>query len=560
MAPSANPFDASRSELMSLLKPLLTAASAAGHRRLLVFSGSAAWARRQAEEVMSVVKARHPVWLGEANDSPQIAVPLSAASRFLGRELDLVVFDAHVGFDPDGFAAISGALKGGGLMLLLIPPLRGWPQAPDGERRRLAVYPHSEQDVGGRFLRRLARVLESDPAVAWFVENQCAAISASPQPSGGQARPPDGDCRTPDQSAAVEALIHVVTGHRRRPLVVTADRGRGKSAALGIAVARLFNAGRCGRVIVTAPRRDAVNVVFDHAARRLPRATVHRNRLDCEGGRLEFVAPDALLGSARSADLLLVDEAAALPAGLLVQLLERFPRVCFATTVHGYEGTGRGFSVRFAPTLDRLAPGWRRLQLEQPVRWAPGDPLEDLVFRALLLDAEPPSLPDDRNAVSGLRIERLDRDRLAVDETLLRDVFGLLVAAHYRTTPLDLRHLLDGPNLDVWIARVGRDVVGTMLVAREGGFDAGLGRKIWAGERRPRGHLLPQALALASGLEEAPCRLALRVIRIAVHPRLLRRGIGRRACKPARLGVRHVSRSLQLSRQAEVQTCHMTFR
>lgn len=526
MALPANTFDASRFELLSLAERLRTEAARAGHRRLLVISGRAAWARQQAQTVLGSVQPRQPLWLGDANDASQTAVPLSAASQYLGRELDLVVFDAHAGFDPDAFAAISGALKGGGLMLLLIPACRDWPEAPDPERGRLAVYPYSEQDVGGRFLRRLAQMFEHDPTVTWLVEGRRPAVPVPPLPSGGQAVSPDGDCRTPDQAAAVEALIHVVAGHRRRPLVLTSDRGRGKSAALGIAVARLFDTGRCARVIVTAPRRDAADAVFNHAARRLPRATVHRNLLDCDGRQLTFVAPDALLSSIQPADLLLVDEAAALPAGLLIQLLERFPRICFSTTVHGYEGTGRGFAVRFAPTLDRLAPGWRRLQLDQPVRWAPADPLENLVLRALLLDAEPPSLSGGHMEASGRRIERLDRDALADDEALLRGVFGLLVAAHYRTTPLDLRHLLDGPNIDVWVARIGREVVGTLLVAREGGFDAGLGRDVWAGERRPRGHLLPQVLAFASGLEEAPCRHAMRIIRIAVHPRLLRRGIG----------------------------------
>jgi tRNA(Met) cytidine acetyltransferase len=50
---------------------------------------------------------------------------------------------------------------------------------------------------------------------------------------------------------------------------------------------------------------------------------------------------------------------------------------------------------------------------------------------------------------------------------------------------------------------------------------------VWSGHRRPRGHLLPQVLALHAGLEEAASARALRIIRIAVHPAARRRGIGR---------------------------------
>ncbi|BBI53235.1 hypothetical protein HORIV_56560 [Vreelandella olivaria] len=70
----------------------------------------------------------------------------------------------------------------------------------------------------------------------------------------------------------------------------------------------------------------------------------------------------------------MVDEAAAIPAALLGQWLTAFPRIAFATTVHGYEGSGRGFALRFRATLDRLTPQWKALTLNAPIRWRSGDP------------------------------------------------------------------------------------------------------------------------------------------------------------------------------------------
>ena len=83
------------------------------------------------------------------------------------------------------------------------------------------------------------------------------------------------------------------------------------------------------------------------------------------------MAPDALLASTTEADWLIVDEAAAIPGPLLEKLVSRFPRVLLTTTVQGYEGTGRGFLLKFCARFS----GLRRYTLSTPVRWAAGCPL-----------------------------------------------------------------------------------------------------------------------------------------------------------------------------------------
>jgi hypothetical protein len=50
---------------------------------------------------------------------------------------------------------------------------------------------------------------------------------------------------------------------------------------------------------------------------------------------------------------------------VLSALLPYFPRILMTTTVQGYEGTGRGFLLKFCATL----PQWRAFTLDDPLRW-----------------------------------------------------------------------------------------------------------------------------------------------------------------------------------------------
>ena len=151
--------------------------------------------------------------------------------------------------------------------------------------------------------------------------------------------------------------------------MLTADRGRGKTAALGIAAANLL-ADKVDYIVVTAPLFSSVETLFSHARSLLAGAEQHGHTLLWQGRRIQYLPPDELLRSTPAARLLLVDEAAAIPAPLLSAMLDHYHRVVFTTTVHGYEGTGRGFAIRFQRELDRRRPNWQLQTLLQPVRWA----------------------------------------------------------------------------------------------------------------------------------------------------------------------------------------------
>ncbi|MFC3294543.1 tRNA(Met) cytidine acetyltransferase TmcA [Modicisalibacter luteus] len=523
------------------LNDLCDRLNARRHRALLWVAEPASEAVSQAHALWQARCWQSPLWLGPEPGLDGIAaLPAAKARTRLGGEHDLVIFDAaslRAGFDPDAFGAVSGTVRAGGLLVLLTPETwRIGVPGPDADYARLAAWPHTAESLSARYLARLARRLGESPHVQHWPVGAAGLTLPAERQDDVSAPPDDAACLTQDQAQAVRRLTRL---RRRRPVVLTADRGRGKSAALGIAAVRRLQAGE-RRLWVTAPRPAAVEPLFERLAALLPEGRREGNTfyagIDGAGAEVRFLAPDALLEALQAPDVdlsspptLFVDEAAAIPSPLLSRWLSAFPRIAFATTVHGYEGTGRGFALRFRERLERDTPGWRELRLAQPVRWAEGDPLEAVTRDLLLLDAEPDERPQVTQALADhdVRLVVLDRDTLADDDVRLNALFGLLVQAHYRTTPADLRQLLDGPGTHLLAAYAGGVCVGICQASEEGGFPAGLAQAIALGQRRPRGHLLAQSLAAHAGQAEAAEAGWCRITRIAVHPAARRLGIGR---------------------------------
>ncbi|MBQ0757948.1 MAG: tRNA(Met) cytidine acetyltransferase, partial [Amphritea sp.] len=421
---------------------------------------------------------------------------------------------------------------------ILITPLPElWEGFSDPEYQHIAVEPYVEKDVGRRFIRHLQKTIVVDDQLIHFCENvpppknPCSASITIARAT--DAAPEGFPYKTADQASVVNNCLKMVD-QRRSVRVVTADRGRGKSAALGIIAARLMN-GDAVEIILTAPSRSSVQSVFTMIKMLLPAEQLHCDRDSWTFGksRMRFILPDLLIQQRPAADLLLVDEAAAIPAPVLLNMLD-YPRVIFASTLHGYEGTGQGFAVRFMPLLDKRVPERELLRMEQPVRWAEDDPLERFTYQALLLDAEPVQFPttqqDQGVDLESLSFKRLYSDELVANTSLLKQLFGLLILAHYRTTPGDLRILLDSPNIQIWAGFIvlngEEQLIATALLASEGPIEPELANAILKGTRRPKGQLIPQTLLAHSQIPEAAACCGLRVMRIAVHPQLQHRGIG----------------------------------
>jgi tRNA(Met) cytidine acetyltransferase len=469
----------------------------------------------------------------------------SHAGQLLGTTRDVVVLDAHAQLRPNALGKLVGTVDGGGLLILLTPSLESWLDRRDGFDESLAVPPFSLADVSGRFRRRLVETLRAHRAVGIVDLEGDRVVDdglTDPAPRWGDDAEPTPEppaehrfpgaaydaCLTADQVDAVAALESLFDAPSA--VVLEADRGRGKSSAAGLAAGAFAAEGE--DVLVTAPGSRNAREVFDRAGElceTLERAaTVEPRRIETTtGGCVRYLEPAAALERLDSADVVVVDEAAALPVARLESLLEA-DRVAFATTVHGYEGAGRGFSVRFRDRLDESEHAVTERTLTEPIRYAAGDPVEVWAFRALLLDARPPVEPLVADASPDtVAYRRLEPDDLLADEHLLREAFGLLVLAHYRTEPNDLARLLDAPNLEARALLHEGHVVSVALLAREGNLPAEQRAMMYEGGRI-RGNMLPDVLTSQLRDERAGEPAGARVVRIATHHAVRSRGLGSR--------------------------------
>ncbi|MEZ8786209.1 GNAT family N-acetyltransferase [Vibrio splendidus] len=486
------------------------------HRYGVVFNGDVDWQNTAISTFLQDKNVKSIFQIGGVPFDDVTHAPVKKGQQLLGRECQILVCDFRDQFDANGFSAALGSLVGGGLLLVLPPKFDA---SEDSE------------SFGQRWLKR-----HFDKLTSISQHNEAGdvvqATHALPQMQSAQ----NGLDKFEQQQTAVELVKKVVSGHRKRPLILTADRGRGKSSTLGIAAAQLLVERHGLDIIVTAPSVKAIEPVFSHAIQRLEVIeVVNATHIRHQGGSLRFVAPDDLLKSKPDCDLLLVDEAAAIPIPMLKSMVDIYHRMVFSTTVHGYEGSGRGFGIKFESWLSEHRPGWKGFKLEQPIRWNNNDPLEAWLFDCFLLGNDASvteSAVDEIEGFSAEAINQLNLVELSKAECLanpeqLQQCFSLLVDAHYQTSPNDLMQFLNNPAIRLYAAWQQDECLGCMLVTEEGGLDSELIAQIQLGKRRPQGHLAPVLLANQLGCTQAATSRCLRIMRIAVSTLHQGLGIGR---------------------------------
>ena len=163
------------------------------------------------------------------------------------------------------------------------------------------------------------------------------------------------------------------------------------------------------------------------------------------------------------AELLVADEAAAIPMTMVKQLLGPY-MVILSSTVHGYEGTGRSLSLKLLQNLreqnrmrvEAQKPGannqslggnqrtLNEVSLDEPIRYGASDPVEKWLNGLLCLDATQNS--DDLRFgfphPSECELYFVNRDTLfsyhPSCEQFLNKLMTIFVSSHYKNTPNDL--------------------------------------------------------------------------------------------------------------------------
>ena len=467
-------------------------------RELLILVGEDDFLAQQLNHNLSLKSA---VWIGDV--SPHFATPsyfpFSKTKNLLGSEFPAIIYDARQGIHLDAFAIAAGTLQDGGQLLLLLNHWADLANQPDSDSLRW-----SGEKYAINTPHFIAFLQEKIAKYGFPIYQSTPLMLASPKPKKDRSthcQPTLEQARLLQQMAETEEAI----------LIITAKRGRGKSALVGLFAKQQVAQNQ--PVILTAPNKSAVNIFNAFA-----------------GVDIIFMSPDELSQHVSETPQqvanhwLFVDEAAMIPLDILFRLTNAFKRVVLTTTLHSYEGTGRGFLLKFMAKTDRTL---RHVELFTPLRWQADDKLEAFIDDLLLCDCEDRLPQPPYDSVLAEQIQMSHCERIPHDQ--IESVYGLLTLAHYRTSPLDLRRLLDAPQQQFYLAQAHDALLGCVWAVPEGGgTDKTLIRQIRRGERRPHGNLVAQMLCFQAGLEEA-CELrSLRISRIAVQPNWQQQELGQR--------------------------------
>lgn len=556
-------------DVKAVLAPSLELAARAGHRRLVVLASNEP-EKKLGELVECVPKARtlllvagerggvlYKAIASKREDLKVAAIQFADVESVLGKTFDILVADLAERFSPNDIGRLVEVVRGGGLAVLIMPPVRELGSLYTSFHEHILRAPFKPEDIAHRFEKRFVKKLGEHEGI-WVLDDDEGLTGKEHKPELRERRKPDYTnppkgipeqifrlAATQDQVRALREFAKLLAMKGRRALLLTANRGRGKSAVLGLMLAALMSRKK-GRGVfhVTAPSLGNAEVVFLFA--RLGLRAYGRKpafikgveegrefaKLKCGPYVAHFVRPFELM--TRDVDVAIVDEAAGIPVDVLFAIASKAKLAVFASTVHGYEGAGRGFSLRFCGRL-KSDPSIRlaEVTMTEPIRYSEGDPIEAWLYDTLALNAEPPKL--EQEVVNNLeryptRYAKLDLDELFENDELLSSFVGIYVSAHYRNRPDDLMILGDAPAQRARALTLGDGtVVVAMHVAEEGGLPDEEIRKVLEGELPP-GNLVPfLVVKYYEPYKEFAKLRGARVVRIATHPSLFRRGLGSRA-------------------------------
>ncbi len=470
------------------------------------------------------------------------AVPLDRSRQVLGDTFDAAVIDLTFSLFPNDLGILVDTVKGGGIILFLLDSPETWLTRPMKHHFELASFPYTEMDVRRTFERYFLESIQKTPGFYFLSGNKAISNRSVPSTSKFESKihiPEEVKfdkriyqlCATDDQVRVLKSLEEFYFSNDRT-FVVTANRGRGKSAVVGLflgALGGFLDFGRM-KIGVTAPSFEGVKTLFEFV--RYSMLTLgeppewHGDFLKRKKFEIKFYSPMEI--TLEKFDLVVVDEASGIPVPMLFKILKSADRAIFSTTIHGYEGAGRGFNIRFLKKLRKEEIPVKMSELKTPIRYKVGDPIEKWLYDLLLLDAEPENVK--KLNIRGASFSEFDRESLFFkDRDILRKYVGIYILAHYRNEPNDILILADAPHIHAAAVKIENKLMSSLLLAEEGALPPEICLDL---TRKPllhleiNGHVIPSVIARYYENPEFPCFRGLRIVRIAVHPSFFNQGIG----------------------------------
>ncbi|MFX0051469.1 MAG: GNAT family N-acetyltransferase [Candidatus Hermodarchaeota archaeon] len=478
-------------------------------------------------------------------------VKLNEITQELGQTVDFIFIDLRQVFNPNKIIILLEAVRGGGIIFILGQDKPDW------------LYSINENRFPNMLLESKKR---KSILLNWFLNNindnpQCISNTKSisdvisrfhPIPLENSLKAQiNGIFVSEEQKDVIDKLLVELSNlsYTNSCLILVANRGRGKSATVGLMLSQFImrNPSHKFKIIVTAPYLTNVQTIFEFISKGFNSKNIKCQFVKKNGfitgvhtstkAILKFIPPSELNKRLKT-DIIVVDEAASLPLDLLRQILRTKTKKIFISTIHGYEGAGRGFEYKILNYLENQKQiHYKKFTLHQPIRYFQGDLIEKLLNDIFFLNVEPEP--------SELKIQEIRRDFITLEEfkdpgflfsrrgsPYLKQLFAILVYAHYRNQPNDLVLLADsGKHFLVGLYEKKNDNGGKLLVssqlAQEGRMsdqeilDVASGRFI-------EGNLIP-SVAIRHFSKDFAKLNGLRIVRIASHPSLIDKGLGRQA-------------------------------
>lgn len=511
---------------MNILEDFVENAISTGYRGILVLTSMYS---QVYDEVMDILAKKYDKILVVAKDNRVctrniLCIDYADVRKMLGYEFDVVIINVDEGMEPNLMGIVGEMIKGGGLLVLLTK--HSYESIRLGIPQGLSYYTLYIKNRLGKAKNVLVMDMKNNKVILHRRIHGKGKVKLTPLNLPGFPKSLSKIMLTSSQYEWLRKFIRFL-GSRHRLILGLGDRGRGKSAVLGISIALGYFKGYYSEVPVISTSIYSVQSLFKFLVRVLDTLGVkYRVKMnedlivgvELRDGRIYYTRPWEIT---RGYKLIVLDEAAALGISRLRSLLTSARKIVATTTIHGYEGTGHT-SVKVIRSLIKA-----RIEsvFNEPVRYPPGDPLEEWLYNTFLLNVDPiePVLTDN---ISYVVVEKGD---LVYEYDFLRNIYGILVLAHYRNEPNDLALLLDHPKHMVRVLlNEDNQPLGVAQISVEGPLSDDDLRVLELKGSIPGILLLDKMYKY--GLDIRNLKLW-RIVRIAVPPSIQRKGLGSKLLK-----------------------------